>query len=82
MREEFICFLYNKRLVEELGVPCDDIEAKITIDLKQIESVRQRVNDGETRVCEKTCMVHLKSGDSFMIGKSYNEMIKIWYGVY
>jgi len=62
----------------DLDVKMDDIEAKITIDTNDIESVRERGSDDEHELCTKTCMISTRSGDSFQIGKPYKEMLKIW----
>lgn len=77
MKVELICFLYNKKLAE-MEVKHDDILAKVTIDTERIESVRERSEYESEEVDKGTCMVHMKSGDSFQIGKSYEEMINIW----
>ena len=78
MKIELTCFLYNKKMVEDLGIETEDIIAKITIDTNNIETVRERVEDGDDKVCKKTCILYMKSGESFMIGKLYTEMIKTW----
>lgn len=72
-----ICFLFNKRL-DEIGVKVDDIEAQIMIESNCIESIRQRMEDGADFICEKTCMVHMKSGDSYVIKMDFKRMLKLW----
>lgn len=78
MKVELICFLYNKKLVEDLGIKSKDTPANFTIDTQDIESVRQRIADDESEICEKTSMVYTKSGCSYVVGKSYKEMLKLW----
>jgi hypothetical protein len=77
MKVELICFLYNKKMAD-LDVKMPDIEAKIMIDTNDIESVRERGSDEEHELCNKTCMISTRSGDSFQIGKTYKEMIELW----
>lgn len=77
MKVELICFLYNKKLAD-MEVKHEDILAKVTMDTDFIESVRELAKEDEDEVNPGTCMVHMKSGDSFQIGKSYSEMIGIW----
>ena len=77
MKIELICFLYNKKLAD-LDIKVDDIPAKITIDTHDIETIRERGTDGENEIDPNHCMVTMKSGDSYEIDKSYNEMIKLW----
>lgn len=78
MKVELICYLYNKKMVDDLGIEQPDIEALITIDTDSIEAIRQRGSDEENDICDKTCMVIMKSGDSFQVGKTYKEMLGIW----
>lgn len=65
-------------MVDDLGINMDDIPARLYVDTHNIEFVRERGNDEDGEICDKTCMIGLKSGDSFQVGKSYNEMIEIW----
>jgi hypothetical protein len=64
--------------MSDMGVNLPDIEAKITIDTDCIESVRERAEDDTEEICSNTCMIHMKSGDSYQVGKSYPDMIKWW----
>lgn len=78
MKVELTCFLYDKRMADDLGIEVSDVPAKITIDTLEIEAVRQRIADKETEICKKTCMIYTKGGESFVIGKSYRAMLLIW----
>ena len=80
MKIELICFLYDKKIADmDLKVEPEDIIAKVTLDTDQIESVRQ-VFDGEDDIVLNNgrCMLSLKSGDSYEIGKSYEDVVKLW----
>ncbi len=72
---ELTTFLYDKKL-DDLGVKSADIPVKFTVDTCSIESVRERVEDEETDICKKTCIIRLKSGDSYQVGTSYDEMLE------
>ncbi len=77
MKVELICFLYNKKLAE-MEVKHDDILARVTMDTDLIESIRELATEDQDEVDPGKYMVHMKSGDSFQIGKSYEDMLKIW----
>lgn len=78
MKIELTCFLYSKRMEEDLGIKSDDIEALVSIDTLDIESIRQTVDDNEYEISTKKCCVYMKSGESWVIKKSYEEMKRIW----
>ncbi|MGR3221302.1 MAG: hypothetical protein ACUZ8H_16015 [Candidatus Anammoxibacter sp.] len=78
MKVELICFLYDKKLAD-LDIKTD-IPVKVMIDTNQIESVRQMIKGDDYEIHKERSMVTLKSNDSFEIGKSYEEMNKIWNG--
>lgn len=78
MKVELITFLYDKKLVEDLGLKSADIPVKLTIDTDSIDSIRERIEDEEIEVCTKTCIIYMKSGESFQVGKGYEYMCKLW----
>lgn len=77
MKIELTCFLYNKRLAD-LDIKVEDIPARITIESSEIESVREKGKDDSDDLSTTTCIVYTKSGESYEIDKSYDEMIKLW----
>lgn len=67
-----IC-LYDKSL-EELGIEPkdeDDLVCKMSLNENSIDAVRQSINkDGV--VNKDKCIVYLRSGETFLIGLSYD----------
>ena len=77
MKVELICFLYDKKLAD-MEIESEDIIAKITVDTDCIETVREVTDDGTTEISKGKCIVCLDSGETFEIGKSYADMVKLW----
>ncbi len=78
MKVELTTFLYDKKLVEDLGLESADMPVRCVIETSDIESIRERIEDHETEVCQKSCIIRLKSGDSYQAGIGYGEMLKLW----
>lgn len=74
---ELVCYLYDKKLAD-LDVKADDIEAKFSVDTKQIESVRECISEDAEEICKETCYIYLKSGASWQVKKPYKEMVNNW----
>jgi len=66
------CFLISKKL-DEMDIKQRGEEANLLIDLDQVESVRELIDDFTEEISEVECMVYLKSGQSFVVGRSYKE---------
>jgi acyl-CoA synthetase (NDP forming) len=77
MKVELICYLFHKNMAD-LGVKLSDMGARVTMDTDTIETVHEWAEDDEYDISAKKSMVHLKSGDSYLIGKTYDEMIELW----
>jgi hypothetical protein len=48
----------------------------MAIDLNEVCTIREVINDNDTEVNNQRCMVYLKSGESFNIFISYKEVLK------
>lgn len=77
MKVELPIFLYDTKL-EEMGVSGEDYVVKLNIELNEVVGVRERIENGEDKPCLKTCIIYTKFGESFQIGKGYEEMNNIW----
>lgn len=71
------CYVYNKHLVEDLGIETEDKTVRITFLKEQVSSYREYIDDNETEVSDKNIYVYLKSGESFLIDINFNEFTKI-----
>lgn len=70
---EFDIMLYNKKMAE-MDVKVPDIPAKATIHRDDIEMVRQRGDDDTDGLCEVSCMITMKSGDSMQVQATYKDV--------
>lgn len=74
---KFICFLYNKKLQEDLGIDlgdANDIEANITIKVDSIINVRECANS-EGEIYKDKCNIEQQGGESFNVKGSYQEVL-------
>lgn len=78
MKIELICYLYNKKMVEDMGINTPDVLARFVVDTDQIESVREVIDDGEDTVSNENCMIYLKSGSSYLVKARYETLINLF----
>mgnify|MGYP001558319766 CR=1 FL=1 len=78
MKVELTTFLYNKKMVEDLGLKLEVMPCKCVVETGCIESVRELIEDGETEPSQNSCIIRLKSGDTYPIRLSYDAMLKLW----
>lgn len=66
------CFLMNKRLAD-LDVKTEDVPAKIAFLKSAVDSFREILDD-DGEVEKDECVVYMRSGDTFVIQMSYNNL--------
>lgn len=75
---EVNCFLYNSKFAE-MGVDTEDTMAKMCFTKEEVSSIRERVEDDETEICKKTCLVYFKNGEGLVVDEPYSKMKKLIY---
>lgn len=74
---EFTVFLVNHKLENDLGIDLGtsgEIEARETVRVKDIESVREAADDDD--IIKGRCSIRTTSGQSFHVKGSYEEIMK------
>ena len=74
------CYVYNKHLVENLGIETEDNTVRISFLKEQVASYREYIDDNDTEVSDKNIYVYLKCGESFLIDINYDDFTKIMMG--
>lgn len=69
---ECTIWLYDKKM-DEIGVKTEDIPARLSVAPNEIAFCRERSEDGD-KICPKTSIIGLKSGETFIIDKSFDEI--------
>lgn len=63
--------LFDRQKEEKLGIKSEEINGVAYVDAEQIESIRDTFNDQR----EKCSMIHMKSGDSYMVNALVGELM-------
>lgn len=71
---ETVCFLYDKKKEEDLGMASDELPAKLSFRLSNVCHHRECSDNGE--ITKDRCIVYFKSGESTLIGMSYSELLE------
>lgn len=75
---ETVYYVYNRKLEELIG-KSEDVPLRITIDLDKITRVGEWISDDQNlELLKDQCMVYTLSGESFLVGTSYEEMTEAW----
>lgn len=82
MKIDLITYLFDPRgkELEELGIKIKEEfkEVRVCIDLNEVEAIRETIDDTTDEIDTNICAVMMRSGDSFVVKKSYNELLKLW----
>ena len=73
---ETTCFLIDRKLTE-IGIEQSGESVRFSFDTDRIESVRETY-DNKDEVSKEECIIYFKSGESIVVGMSYDEVIKKW----
>lgn len=77
MMMKFICLLDSKKY-KEMGMPDKTMEAKISIDMHQVESFREAF-DGDGELIPNEIMVEMKSDAYHCLKTSYDEFETLYF---
>jgi hypothetical protein len=61
--------VYNREL-DDMGIELP-MEVKFSVDSNEICSVREHIEQGETKPSSNKCVIYLKSGESFVVSVNY-----------
>ena len=65
---------------ESLGITSDEIEGRLSFPISNVSHFREAADEGE--ILKNRCMIYFKSGDSVLIGMSYDEFEKYFNQYY
>lgn len=68
------CYLIDRNIEAlDLGITQKGEEARLTLDLEEVESFREIMNEKGEEIDGNKCLVSMKSEDSYIIGMGYDE---------
>lgn len=65
--------------MQDLGVKTEDVQVRTALSKHSVDVIQEWVDD-EREISKDTCMIWLKSGESLLINRSYDFIVKWKYG--